>query len=419
MASSIKINPELGAYLSGFASRNEPHKNIKDDLEANMLLLKMGSKRVLVISLDLLYVGQELRKALIDRLAATFSEDEVFLCATHTHFAPSTDPTKPHLGRYEPDYVEFLAGNLSEKILGLDSSNFESVTLESAKDIEFKGNISRRRKGWVLNQRVPTKTVLFAPNPDIDIDHRIKLLRIRDDSEKLTAILWNYACHPSAFPGILSVSAEYPGMVRRELRAQLGERIPVIFMQGFTGDVRPNLVEDKPAGNMGVKKRVSHFLNGPNFGKVTMEQWENWTNQISSLVVKQAINGPFTSMEGELKSARITFSAKEIGIDQDREISVHGIALGKSVIFGISTEPVNSYSVRLREVFFGWNVIPVGYIDDVFGYLPDTSMIGEGGYEVDGFMEPFGLTGSFNKATESIIVARFKEIRDRLIPPLQ
>jgi len=42
-----------------------------------------------------------------------------------------------------------------------------------------------------------------------------------------------------------------------------------------------------------------------------------------------------------------------------------------------------------REHLSGWHHYPVGYTDDVFGYLPTEIMIQQGGYETDGFLKYF------------------------------
>ena len=46
----------------------------------------------------------------------------------------------------------------------------------------------------------------------------------------------------------------------------------------------------------------------------------------------------------------------------------------------------------------------MGYIDNVYGYLPTKAMLAEGGYEVRGFMKPFGIKGEFVANIDEIII---------------
>ncbi len=71
-------------------------------------------------------------------------------------------------------------------------------------------------------------------------------------------------------------------------------------------------------------------------------------------------------------------------------------------IGAISAEPVADYAPALRSRL-GGVVLPVGYIDTVFGYLPTARMLGERGYEDGGFMEAFGLSGSFRPELERVV----------------
>ncbi len=48
-------------------------------------------------------------------------------------------------------------------------------------------------------------------------------------------------------------------------------------------------------------------------------------------------------------------------------------------------------------------MIPVGYTDTVFGYLPSARMLGQHGYEDEGFMKAFGIAGRFRPDIEEVV----------------
>src|SRR5260370_7860590 len=93
------------------------------------------------------------------------------------------------------------------------------------------------------------------------------------------AIIWNYACHPTDFPEFLQVSPEFPGIVRSRLRSEFGD-IPILFLQGFAGDVRPPF-SGRSTGIMGVLRRD---LVGPQFRKPPHPQWEEWSHSLPTSV---------------------------------------------------------------------------------------------------------------------------------------
>jgi hypothetical protein len=56
--------------------------------------------------------------------------------------------------------------------------------------------------------------------------------------------------------------------------------------------------------------------------------------------------------------------------------------------------------------------IPVGYIDEVYGYLPTARMLHEGGYEASWFLQPFALEGPMNPRIEDSCLAALRELAE-------
>jgi len=95
---SVDITPRRRVMLGGYHKRTAPFTAIADRLEANVLLVKGPSSRVVIVSTDLLYPGETLRAHLIKNLGLGDDGLELFFCASHTHFAPMTAPSMPRLG---------------------------------------------------------------------------------------------------------------------------------------------------------------------------------------------------------------------------------------------------------------------------------------------------------------------------------
>ena len=73
--------------LAGYASRTEPVSRVLDPIEISAVLLECDRARCLIFSFDLMIVGAELQRMIVEKLAEHgFKPGEVMLLASHTHF---------------------------------------------------------------------------------------------------------------------------------------------------------------------------------------------------------------------------------------------------------------------------------------------------------------------------------------------
>ena len=68
-------------------------------------------------------------------------------------------------------------------------------------------------------------------------------------------------------------------------------------------------------------------------------------------------------------------------------------------------EVVVDYALRLRRDHPDDHVWPVGYANDVFGYVPSRRVLDEGGYEGGGALLYYGRPGPFDASVEDRIFA--------------
>ena len=104
-------------------------------------------------------------------------------------------------------------------------------------------SISRRKQAWGFWKRfILTKSMRIFPNSKSPIDSTIRTFKFIDKrTGKSVSILWNFACHPVMYHNPKNITSHFPGDIRIGIRKEF-ENIPVIFLQGFSGDVRPNNV---------------------------------------------------------------------------------------------------------------------------------------------------------------------------------
>jgi hypothetical protein len=254
----------------------------------------------------------------------------------------------------------------------------------------------------------------MAPNPQGLRDERatVVLLR-RADDDAVIGVIWHYTCHPTAVIPDNVVSSDYPGVVRRALRRRFGE-IPCVFVQGFCGDIRPDL---RAAGQTtGLRDRLRRMartaMSGPLFQTPAAGEWPRWSEDLAAGVVEIAQGMPAKVASPSslaIGSAAIPLGEFFRGLTPDKPLAAQVVRLGDVIeLVALSAEatvewqdiidsgiPVESGRIRLYA----------GYLGALFGYLPTAAQIPQGGYEVEGFQPLFGLSGKFDaeKITPAII----------------
>jgi hypothetical protein len=402
-AATEDITPPKPFPLAGHSGRRNPFKRVHDPLELNGILLRQGHRAIVLVTADLLYVTEDLEKAALHVLKNKWGLEDVtvLLGASHTHFAPSVDASKPALGRTIAEYESFVRERLAALMDKLATDPGVPVDLHYAFG-EASHAVNRRRLGWQVRREGIKHTTAMVPNPKGPKDETVRLITLRNAEGIPLGAIWNYACHPTGFPDLSAVTSEYPGVVRAALRRAVGQpNFPVLFFQGFAGNIRPPAYDQSKRPVMVVRR----FLNGTAFGSFTPEQYEAWSTSLAERVVPLLQGNKMGPAELKHTSARLPLDTILSGAPKDRTLRVDTLALASGVrLVSLSAEVMAEYMPRLRPIFAPDQLIPVGYTGWVFGYLPTRDMLFEGGYEVCGFLPLFNLSGHFEKSVEERVV---------------
>ena len=394
-AGYVDITPSQPIPLAGYKSRSGPFTAVADPLEANAIILRSQEQQVIIVSFDLLYVGHDLRQGLLDCLQPELGAASLFLAATHTHYAPATSAFLPILGQRDASYVPYVVERVAALIRRLIRSPLASATLSYREGVaqhavnRRKSRLIKSKTGWLYKKKVELGPNLRGPR-----DETIRMVAVLRDDQVPTCIIWNYACHPVSFPRKSEISADYPGVVRHLLRERLRADIPVVFFQGFAGNIRPREV----AWPQTARDRVRWLLRGHQWTRFSPAAWQQWSTSLATCVLKTYASAticlPTQDATISLHRHTAPLSTFLTGQITEREISFHRICIGNMLnIIGISAEPVIEYVKSIKKSYPQYLSIPVGYIDEVYGYMPTAKILKEGGYEVDGFLRSFSLPG--------------------------
>ncbi len=399
-AASVDITPEHPVPLVGYAARSGPYDEVADPLEANGLLMHDGVTTVVMITLDVLFVGQRMRDLVENALGDAVEPQNVWMCASHTHFAPAVETTKPNLGLHDDAYLKFCEERLRRLCSTLLSMDRRQAVLRLA-SATAEHTIHRRKLRWHASPR-GVEYCQIAPNFTGPTDERVRRLDVVSDEKEVLATVWHYTCHPVTFPRKNEISAEYPGVVRASLRKVHSDRLPVLFLQGFTGDIRPRIIDRSTA----LVRRILRLVNGPQFGRFDNEGWRAWAQSLADIVVGLSSGEDIESVEFTANRDATPLSRIGKGADTERQITWQSLRFGPALcLFGMSAETVVEFAVDRPD-----DVLMVGYTDDVFGYYPTSSMLAENGYEVNRFQRGFGVDITFDEQLDSLVDEQYDKL---------
>lgn len=217
-ATEVCITPPIGVELAGYGFRLKRHStDVHDPLMAQALVLDDGERRVALITSDLITIAptftEVVRRDIEKR--AHIPPDHVMVSCAHSHTAPTTVAFR-ELGDPDPGYVRMAARQMAGAVVASVGK------LQPAHLSVGRGEHSRL--AW---NRVGAG----------DVDPTVEVARVDAADGAPLALLVYYACHPVILGPKRTISADYPGALRRHLQRQYPGVI--LFANGACGDIDP------------------------------------------------------------------------------------------------------------------------------------------------------------------------------------
>lgn len=404
--------------LAGFRHRSGLAEQADDDLAAVFLRLcdDDGSSVILGGVDTLLLTARTLAdiRAIHGDLA-----DPVLLFATHTHTAPSLAPDLPRLGGLDSDWYSAVTAACGRAIrtLATDTAAGEPVTARYGEQLTDL-NASRRKPAWVLDYPALLRERRFsfqhcmalAENPRGIIDRRVRTIFFEDGDGHVRAVVWSFAAHPVAYPQPDRVSADFPGAVRRALRARFGEQCAVVYLPGFAGSARPRVPYHLPTS---WKEAVASALPfNPTIRSFTPDLYRRWVGRlVHDILEAYATRNPVTG-PGRIAVSRDTEAAvlrgRHDGATRDLHLARLRLAPGLEIL-GCNGEPTCAWATLIGPETPS-ATLHSGYLAGPAFYLPTSPEIGEGGYEVTGFQHCFECPGAFDPNISGRVLAAVRRL---------
>ena len=389
--------------MGGRGPRFSPGEEVLDPLAAQVVVLEDGEeRRTLWMSIDMIGMAWSQTSGFRQELSALtgIPFDAILINFSHTHSGPMSGFEGYATVKEKPAELQAYEDDLIERCL--------KMALEALERIQpVKVSVCRGSSDIGINRRLrgADGQMGMGPNPDGHYNPDLWVLDLKAQARDDRCVLFNYGCHPVMVYGYAwsGISADWPGVCRRQLKETLGRGTQAQFIQGLAGNVRP--------------RRLADFERKA-FRKSVPEDVEATGNEIAQNVTDALDLG--TTIELDLRAVstfamtprdhsdlpdpahweRLAASDEELeqnlgtywhdrlksGIPPVKflpwAVGLIQLAPGHRVAW-LANEVLSEWLPFLRACLDDPDLVAWGYCQDGRNYMPTDELIHEGGYEVD------------------------------------
>jgi len=252
---SVDITPAPGIQLGGDIGRYRPAELVLDPLYARALVFSDGSRKLCLLSLDMIALMPEWVQVIRQRAADEMGFDPaaVMVHALQSHSAPGlghfgfTEWVRPHI----PPELDWLRGGddryhawAAERIVDAirqANASLAPAAIGYASAIESRWAFNRRfimRDGKVATHPATASPLIrYAEGP---VDPEVGVLYFTGEDLRPRALLLHYTCHPTHGYPHRYVSADWPGMWVQEMQDAFGPGCHAQVINGCCGNIHHN-----------------------------------------------------------------------------------------------------------------------------------------------------------------------------------
>jgi hypothetical protein len=400
------ITPPLGCDLAGFDARKGVATAIHDDLFARALVLASPVQSIVIVSLDLIGISQELTNAVRRTIHASqgVAPRDIILTATHTHCGPVT--IKHFFNADQPLDAKYM-------------ERLEAIIVEAIEEAFANAVPAVINAGLVPVSGVASNRRTESGRP---IDPFAGVLLIESLAGEVRALLVNFPCHPTVLgPNTLEVTRDFPHYFAERVRERLGADVTPIYINGTEGDL--SIGHKSYLSAVGI---VAPFRTFEKAKEVGVRLAECVFAGLGSLVVEEPILGsrhavvalplkpypPREEMQRKKEAAlaavtALTADSTQADVIARRQdwlfarieayysllyaqsegdpflrVEVSGVRVGGTAIVFVPGEVFVEIGLAIRERSPFQRTMIFGLANDYIGYVPTVGQSSEWGYEV-------------------------------------
>ncbi|RYD38047.1 MAG: hypothetical protein EOP87_02330 [Verrucomicrobiaceae bacterium] len=417
-AALADITPPLGVPIIGNFGK-QAAAEVHDALHVRALVVDDGKKKVALVVCDLLgirgTVSVEARKRI--RELTGIPEENVLICATHTHSGPDALGHRHHLQAPLTDYQKFVVSRVTDAVAMADRRLRPAEVASGSVDIPEH----------VFNRRWSMKEGTMPPNPfgKIDkakmnppmaspnlvepvgpVDPTLSFVAFREPGGRLISLFAAYSLHYIGGVKFGDISADYFGVFCGELRKLQPEppdatAPPFVAMlaNGTSGDINNvNFRGGGPKFPAYEKMRlVGRDVAGKVDGALKTVEWKKEAEVDARHRIVELMRKPVDPElaawaeetakkevpEGKVNMPKI-YAERVLSImkaEQRMEVPLHYVRIGDAGIGAMPVEVFAETGLEFRKKAPLPHSFIIGMAHDYLGYLPPARQLELGGYE--------------------------------------
>jgi hypothetical protein len=363
----VEITPAEPVMLAGYASRKDLSRGVHDPLSARVIAFEQNGRKLVLISTDNLgfYGGtaEAIRAAIIQ--ACNLQPAELFLCAIHTHSAPTLTLT-PERGH--PNNLRYTKA-LQDKLVETTRTALSRLAPVELGSGTGASPVGVNRREVVTNAGVAS--IKLGRNPSGPCDPEVQVLRVGAAAGEPAMILFGYATHSTSLgPGNLLVSGDVHGIAEQFLEKHFDQELLAPGFAGASGDIDP-WYRVLPAFNTTNGWIPETVLMGTMLGEEVA--------QVATRIKTAPSEGPVNSL---FRTLQLSGKASSDGQVTPRDINVTLGRVGDVALVGLGGEIFSEIgkAIKSRSPFSRTFIFT--HCNGTAGYVPTAPCYPEGGYEV-------------------------------------
>jgi hypothetical protein len=369
----VDITPRQPVLLAGYSSRTNLSQGVHDPLSVRAVAFEHDGKRLVLVSLDNLgfYNGtaEPMRQAILD--ACRLQPSELFLCAIHTHSAPTLtlDAEKGHPNNV--DYSKALQGTLVE-VTRAALARLASVQVGVGSG---SSPVGANRREAILD-RAGRRRIVLGRNPSAPTDREVQVLKmVRAQGNDLLGVVFGYATHSTSLgPGNHLISGDVHGLAAQFLEAHFGAEVVAPVFAGASGNIDPwfRVLPGFNTTNGWIPEPVL-------LGTLLGEEVAHVVRRIEQFSTNGPIRTAMKSMELPGKARGATEPA---ATSEPAPFVLTVGCVGDVALVGLGGEVFDEIGQAIKTASPFPQTFVLTHCNAAGGYLPTRSSYAEGGYEV-------------------------------------
>ncbi len=390
------ITPEPGAVIPGHW-KPLASKGVLDPIFATACVISDGRTPLAIVGVDTLFIGAPVVKRARERIAKNTPIPGAHVLVAASHITTGGPLHLCHGVEPDPAYQDRVADAIA-KAVGDAWAALKPV--EVGIGLGKEATISFNRRFLMKDGReithpgkpgTPHHSKIVRPAGPVDPD--LGLLAVRSPGGAVSGVVVNFSCHGTVVGGD-RFSADYPGALRKHLKAAYGDAVQVVFLNGACGDITQvdNLAKSGDFGPA-LADRMGSKLAAE---AVRVIGGLTWMTTLSTGVAVETVPvkiRPEPDVDAERPAFGLGsgmeehFAAERQRIARERaatpvlDCEVQGLRIGPLGIAAHGGAAFAEYGLRLKQASphaFTWFA---GMANEYLGYVPTPQALLTGGFE--------------------------------------